>query len=110
MAEVERQGSARIFISYRREDSAGFVRAMLDPASRAVSAGDRIFKDTDNIPPGEDFVNAIQRELESCRVLLAVIGRRVDNGRGSEKRRSAASRTRATICGSRWRLRSRTSM
>jgi len=73
MAEGERQESSRIFISYRREDSAGFVRALLGPLRQRFGS-DRIFKDTDNIPPGEDFVNAIRRELESCKVLLAVIG------------------------------------
>ena len=73
MAEGEHQESSRIFISYRREDSAGFVRALLGPLRQRFGS-DRIFKDTDNIPPGEDFVNAIRRELESCKVLLAVIG------------------------------------
>src|SRR5688572_4339186 len=73
MAEGERQASSRIFISYRREDSAGFVRALLGPLRQRFGS-DRIFKDTDNIPPGQDFVNIIRRELESCRVLLAVIG------------------------------------
>ena len=37
--------------------------------------GDRIFKDTDNIPPGEDFVRFIKQELQSCSVLLAIIGK-----------------------------------
>jgi tetratricopeptide (TPR) repeat protein len=63
----------RIFISYRREDSAGHVLALLPALRRHF--GDRVFKDTDNIPPGEDFVRLIKRELESCSVLLAVIGR-----------------------------------
>ena len=57
MAEGGRQESSRIFISYRREDSAGFVRALLGPLRQRFGS-DRIFKDTDNIPPGEDFVNA----------------------------------------------------
>jgi TIR domain len=64
---------ARIFISYRREDSAGHVLALLPALRRHF--GDRVFKDTDNIPPGEDFVRLIKRELDSCSVLLAVIGR-----------------------------------
>src|ERR671915_2146053 len=66
--------SSRIFISYRREDSAGHVLALL-PALRSQFGADRIFKDTDNIPPGVDFVKFIKRELESCSVLLAIIGR-----------------------------------
>ena len=71
MADPE--ASARIFISYRREDSSGHVLALL-PALRK-QFGDRIFKDTDNIPPGEDFVKFINRELQSCSVLLAIIGK-----------------------------------
>ena len=72
MAEGELQTSKRIFISYRREDSTGFVRALLAPL-RARFGRERVFKDTDNIPPGQDFVKAIRRELETCKVLLAVI-------------------------------------
>jgi len=64
---------ARIFISYRREDSAGHVLALLPALRRQF--GDRVFKDTDNIPPGDNFVRSIKRELDSCSVLLAVIGR-----------------------------------
>jgi hypothetical protein len=64
---------ARIFISYRREDSAGHVLALLPALRRQF--GDRVFKDTDNIPPGENFVRFIKNELDSCSVLLAVIGR-----------------------------------
>jgi tetratricopeptide (TPR) repeat protein len=70
MADPE---ASRIFISYRREDTSGHVLALL-PALRK-HFGDRIFKDTDNIPPGEDFVKFIKRELDSCSVLLAIIGR-----------------------------------
>ena len=66
--------SSRIFISYRREDSSGHVLALL-PALRGRFGADRIFKDTDNIPAGADFVKFIRTELESCSVLLAIIGR-----------------------------------
>ncbi len=66
--------ASRIFISYRREDSSGHVLALLPPLRRRFGAT-RIFKDTDNIPPGEDFVRFIKKELESCSVLLAIIGR-----------------------------------
>jgi tetratricopeptide (TPR) repeat protein len=68
------QPESRIFISYRREDSSGHVLALL-PALKAHFGADRIFKDTDNIPAGVDFVKFIRRELESCAVLLAIIGR-----------------------------------
>ena len=68
------EASSRIFISYRREDSSGHVLALL-PALRQHFGADRIFKDTDNIPPGADFVKFIRRELETCSVMLAIIGR-----------------------------------
>jgi hypothetical protein len=51
-------GVSRIFISYRREDSAGHagrVRAWLQNRL----GGERIFFDLHGIEPGEDFVAAI---------------------------------------------------
>jgi hypothetical protein len=74
MAGANPEASSRIFISYRREDSSGHVLALL-PALRGHFGADRIFKDTDNIPPGADFLKFIKNELESCSVLLAIIGR-----------------------------------
>ena len=74
MPGVDAETSSRIFISYRREDSSGHVLALL-PSLRSHFGADRIFKDTDNIPPGADFLKFIKSELESCSVLLAIIGR-----------------------------------
>src|SRR4029453_15300702 len=74
MAGGEPGASSRIFISYRREDSSGHVLALL-PSLRSHFGADRIFKHTDNIPPGADFLKFIKNELESCSVLLAIIGR-----------------------------------
>ena len=45
------------------------------PALRRQFGADRIFKDTDNIPPGVNFLKFIKRELESCSVLLAILGK-----------------------------------
>jgi TIR domain len=73
MAVAESQASSRIFISYRREDSIAHVNALVHPL-RGRFGQDRLFKDTDSIAPGQDFLKAIQRELESCSVFLAVIG------------------------------------
>ena len=74
MAEADPPGSWRIFISYRREDSAGHVLALL-PALRNHFGADRIFKDTESIPPGVDYLKFIKDKLESCSVMLAIIGR-----------------------------------
>jgi len=63
-----------IFISYRREDSAGFAGRLRD---RLVSrfASDHVFMDVDNIEPGLDFVEILGERVGNCEVLLAVIGR-----------------------------------
>jgi hypothetical protein len=66
--------SRRIFISYRRGDSSGHVRALLQPLHRRFGRT-QIFMDIDSIEGGEDFVDALQRELSSCRVMLVIIGR-----------------------------------
>ena len=64
-----------LFISYRRQDSqsaAGRLADHLRDHLRDV----RIFRDVETIEPGVDFVEAIERALRSCGVLLAVIGPR----------------------------------
>ena len=71
--ESPRPASSRIFISYRREDALPHVNALFGPL-RSRFGVDRIFKDTDNIAPGQDFLKVIQSQLNSCSVLLAVIG------------------------------------
>jgi TIR domain len=63
-----------IFISYRRDDSAGFAGRLAENLGR-VFGRDRVFIDV-HIPPGSDFVDAIERVVGSCDVLIAVIGRR----------------------------------
>lgn len=64
----------RIFVSYRREDAGGHVLALL-PLLRARFGARRVFKDTDSIPPGVDFLAALKGELASCAAMLVVIGR-----------------------------------
>lgn len=64
-----------LFISYRRQDSqsaAGRLADHLRDHLRDV----RIFRDVETIEPGVDFVEAIERALRSCGVLLAIIGPR----------------------------------
>lgn len=69
------EGSLRIFICYRRNDSAGHAGRLYDRLAQHFGAS-QIFMDVDTIKPGEDFVSVITREVGSCSVLLAVIGRR----------------------------------
>ena len=67
--------SGRVFISYRREDSAYPAGWLFDGLVGYVGPG-RVFKDVDSIRPGEDFVEKITVAIESSTVLLAVIGAR----------------------------------
>ena len=65
--------SSRVFISYRREETAypaGWLYDRLD--ERFGDA--QVFKDVDSIPLGDDFVAAITTAVGSCDVLLALIG------------------------------------
>lgn len=63
-----------IFINYRRDDSAPYAGRLYDHLRRSFP-GQKVFMDIDAIDPGEDFVDAINRTLESSRVVLPVIGR-----------------------------------
>jgi beta-lactam-binding protein with PASTA domain len=63
-----------IFISYRREDSAGHAGRLFDRLTQHFGK-DRIFMDVSDIEPGTDFVDAIDKAVGSCEILIVVIGR-----------------------------------
>ncbi len=64
-----------IFISYRRQDSQSAAGRLADHLREAMT-GVPIFRDVETIEPGINFVDAIDHALQSCGVLLAVIGPR----------------------------------
>ena len=64
----------RIFISYRREDSAGHTGRLCD-ALQAHFGHDNVFMDLSGIDAGQNFVDAIDTAIRSCDVLVAVIGK-----------------------------------
>ncbi len=65
---------AKFFISYRRED-AGFAVDQIHKALKSyVRTPDDIFVDIDNIPPGVDFVDHLNRHVDQCDVMLVAIG------------------------------------
>jgi TIR domain-containing protein len=64
----------RVFISYRRADSAGHAGRLRDDLTRLLGA--TVFMDVADIAPGDDFEHAIDTELSSCGAVLAVIGPR----------------------------------
>ncbi len=71
---VTSAAGAKIFISYRRYDSADVVGRIYDRLVQAYGA-DKVFKDVDNIPLGLDFRKILDEAVGGCAVLLAIIGR-----------------------------------
>src|SRR5687768_4891822 len=63
----------RIFISYRRSDSAGHAGRLYDYLKEYFGE-DRIFFDVDTIKPGADFEQKIKAELDNSSVVLVLIG------------------------------------
>jgi formylglycine-generating enzyme required for sulfatase activity len=64
---------SKIFLSYRRQDSAGIAGRIYDRL-RAHFGDDAIFMDIDSIPLGVDFQEHIDAAVGQCDVFLAVIG------------------------------------
>ncbi len=67
--------SGRIFISYRREETAYPAGWLYDRLADRFADG-QVFKDVDSIKLGDDFVEVISAAVGSCDVLLALIGDR----------------------------------
>ena len=63
----------KIFISYRRDDSA-YITGMLTENLQEVFGKTSVFLDVDTIPFGVDFRKHINRAVGECNILLAVIG------------------------------------
>jgi hypothetical protein len=64
---------AKVFLSYRRDDSAGYAGRVEDRLLRDFGS-EILFMDVDNIPIGKNFVKVLRDEVAKCEVLLAVIG------------------------------------
>jgi TIR domain len=63
----------KVFISYRRDDSAGYVMSLRSEMNRRF--GDQqVFIDVEDIPAGSDFVKVIENTVGNCEALLAIIG------------------------------------
>lgn len=65
----------RIFISYRRQETAYPAGWLYDRLADRFGE-DQVFKDVDSIEPGDDFIEVITSAVGSCDVLLALIGDR----------------------------------
>jgi hypothetical protein len=63
----------RVFISYRRDDSAATAGHMAELLSN-IPAIKGVFLDVENIESGEDFQQRIQSSLDKCSHVLVLIG------------------------------------
>src|SRR5262245_10066547 len=82
-----RLSMATVFISYRREETAGEARALFQVLVARLGEAS-VFMDVDTIALGRDFRQALQERLGSCDLLLALIGRGwVESKNASGKRR-----------------------
>ena len=64
-----------LFLSYRREDSAGYAGRLCEHL-RGVFGAEGVFMDVDDIAPGQDFAEAIERTISACQAVVVVIGPR----------------------------------
>ncbi|WP_297325586.1 SUMF1/EgtB/PvdO family nonheme iron enzyme [Nitrosomonas sp.] len=65
---------SKIFINYRRDDSAAHAGRLYDRLESHFGHG-VIFMDIDQIEPGEDFIEVIQQKLEAVQVAVVLIGK-----------------------------------
>jgi CheY-like chemotaxis protein/uncharacterized membrane protein YeaQ/YmgE (transglycosylase-associated protein family) len=72
--EPGRQETKAIFISYRRDETAGYAGRIADRFIEHFGE-DRVFRDLDSLEPGLDFAEVIQSAVDSTEVMIAVIGK-----------------------------------
>jgi hypothetical protein len=77
---------SKIFISYRRDDSAAYAHAIYGQLVQHFSK-DQVFMDVDTVEFGVDFVGAIEETVGQCDVLVALIGKRWANVKKGAKSR-----------------------
>ena len=64
-----------LFVSYRRDDSAGHAGRLTDALELRFGEGS-VFRDVDDIAPGENFEHVIQTRISQVRGVLVLIGSR----------------------------------
>lgn len=63
----------QIFISYRRDDAPGYVRALMTDMKYTVGS-QQVFLDMEDIEAGSNFVSIIEDAVSHCEVLLVIMG------------------------------------
>lgn len=74
LQDYARPPMPKIFISYRRDDSAGHAGRLYDRLDGHFGQS-QVFMDVDAIRPGLNFVDVVERAVGVCDRLIAVIGR-----------------------------------
>ncbi len=65
---------SKLFISYRRDDTADICGRLYDKLAPRFGAAN-VFKDVDSIPLGADFRQVLRDSVAQCAAMLVVIGR-----------------------------------
>ena len=69
----------RVFISYRRDDAAGYAGRLEEALEKRLGSGS-VFRDVLDIAPGADFVEAIRQRLAGAQTVVVLIGPRWAGG------------------------------
>ena len=72
--------SRKIFISYRRDDAAGYAGRIYDRLNARFP--NSVFMDVSGIEPGMDFIQTIEEAVGACDTLIVLMGRQWLAGRG----------------------------
>jgi hypothetical protein len=68
-----RRVASKIFINYRRDDTAATAGRLHDALEQAFGRDD-LFMDVDSIPPGEEFAEYLKSKVDKCDIFLCIIG------------------------------------
>jgi formylglycine-generating enzyme required for sulfatase activity len=65
----------KLFISYRRaEDNRSYIVGTIHKILAEAFGRDEVFRDTNDISGGADWRKVLEREINSCRVMLVIVG------------------------------------
>jgi hypothetical protein len=79
--------ASQVFISYRRDDTAGWAGRLSSDLRVRLGQDARVFMDVDGIPPGEDFARYIDEAVGKCDAVVALIGRHWSDAKDAQGHR-----------------------
>src|SRR5580700_3195265 len=68
------QMAGKIFLSYRREDTAGFAQALFGRLEQSFPAESLFMDVAGGIGAGQDFVRVLEEQVSACDAMLVLIG------------------------------------